>query len=95
MRPVLCAVALGRYSRQFPIESKEVAFSFKDDINGTINVPTSFYDASNSISADIHEVGHSISLDHPGPDIDTFRNGDPLDQLDTRVLPNDQGQKTL
>lgn len=68
----------------------------KDDINGTINVPTSFYDASNSISAYIHEIGHSLSLDHPGPyGGGTFRNGDPLDQLDARVLPNDHGRFTV
>ena len=68
----------------------------KDDINGTINVPTSFYDASNSISVYIHEIGHSLSLDHPGPyDGDTFDNGDPLNQLDARVLPNDHGRFTV
>ena len=66
------------------------------EINGTINVPTSFYDASNSISAYIHEIGHSLSLDHPGPySGGTFRNGDPLDQLDARVLPNDHDRFTV
>lgn len=68
----------------------------KDDINGTINVPTKFYDASNSVSAYIHEIGHSLSLGHPGPySGGTFRNGDPLDQLDARVLPNDHDRFTV
>ena len=68
----------------------------KDDINGTINVPASFYDASNSISAYIHEIGHSLNLDHPGPyGGDTFDNGDPLDQLDARVLPDDHYRFTV
>ena len=66
------------------------------EINGTINVPTSFYDAANSISVYIHEIGHSLSLDHPGPySGGTFRNGDPLDQLDARVLPNDHDRFTV
>ena len=68
----------------------------KHEINGTINVPTSFYDALNRISAYIHEIGHSLSLDHPGPySGGTFRNGDPLDQLDARVLPNDHDRFTV
>ena len=75
------------------------SLSGKDDINGTINVPTSFYDASNSISAYVHEIGHSLSLGHPGPypgpGPDTFRNGDPLDQHDARVLPNDHSRFTV
>lgn len=66
------------------------------EINGTINVPTSFYDASNSISAYIHEIGHSLSLDHPAPySGGTFSNGDPLDQFDARVLPNDHDRFTV
>ena len=68
----------------------------KDEVNGTINVPASFHDAANSISVYVHEVGHSISLDHPGPyDGDTFDDGDPLDRFDTRVLPNDHGRVTV
>ena len=71
----------------------------KHEINGTINVPTSFYDASNSISIYVHEIGHSLSLDHPGPypgpNIRTFRNGDPLNQFDERVLPNDHDRFTV
>ena len=68
----------------------------KDDVNGTINVPTHFYDAPNRISVYIHEVGHALSLDHPGPyDGDTFDNGDPLDQLDARVLPYDHDRFTV
>ena len=68
----------------------------KHEINGTINVPASFYDAANSISAYIHEIGHSLSLDHPGPySGGTFGNGDPLDQLDARVLPNDHDRFTV
>ncbi len=70
------------------------------EINGTINVPTSFYDATNSISAYIHEIGHSLSLDHPGPytvtgDQSTFINGDPLDRFDARVLSNDHDRFTV
>ena len=71
-------------------------FTDKDDVNGTINVPTSFYDAANSISAYIHEIGHSLSLDHPGPyNGGTFSNGDPLDPFDARVLPNDHDRFTV
>ena len=66
------------------------------EINGTINVPPSFYDAPNSISVYVHEIGHTLSLDHPGPyDGDTFDNGDPLDQFDARVLPNDHERFTV
>ena len=71
----------------------------KFEVNGTINVPSLFYEAPNSISVYIHEIGHSLSLGHPGPypgaDVDTFRNGDPLDQLDQRVLPNDHDRFTV
>jgi len=76
------------------------SFTGKGEINGTINVPTSFYDASNSISVYVHEIGHALSLDHPGPYTitdgqRTFINGDPLDQFDARVLPNDHDRFTV
>lgn len=74
-------------------------------INGTINVPAHYYDNLNRISAYVHEIGHSLRLDHPGPypglneegvwDLSTFSNGDPLDQFDARVLPNDHDRFTV
>ena len=64
------------------------------ELNGTINVPTHFYDNLNSKSAYIHEVGHSLTLDHPGPYRASVAELD-LDRDDPRILPNDNDRFTV
>ncbi len=64
------------------------------ELNGTINVPTHFYDNLNSKSSYIHEVGHSLTLDHPGPYRASVAELD-LDRDDPRILPNDNDRFTV
>lgn len=56
-------------------------------ISSTVNVPT---DWPNPLDAYVHETGHALGLNHPGPySGPTFDDGEPLDRHSDKVLAND------